>query len=304
MRAFRYQLSLNRPLELQGRLHTTRQGLLLRTDGGWGDAAPLPGFSRETLDDVIAEWRAGPPFTSPSLKFAHASAQRPVVGLTVPINALLLGSDADVVNQARCLAGSACPAVKLKVGRHADVADDVRLVRQVRQQLRPDQHLRLDANRAWDQATATTFGHGVAGCDLEYIEEPLRQPELLEDFYAETHVPYALDETLTEPYDVSDFSHASALICKPTLLGGRDRIEQLARTGKPLVLSACFESGIGLSRIAQWADDFSPGCPVGLDTYSWLSNDLLRSALDITDWSMRIPPDVEVDTSSVLELQR
>jgi O-succinylbenzoate synthase len=54
---FRYDLPLVCPLELRGRRIETRSGLVLRIrdkDGatGYGDVAPLPGFSEERLADV------------------------------------------------------------------------------------------------------------------------------------------------------------------------------------------------------------------------------------------------------------
>ncbi|WP_420454921.1 o-succinylbenzoate synthase [Rubrivirga sp.] len=58
--AFRYRLPLARPLAMPSGTYTQREGILLRltdADGhvGWGDAAPLPGYSPDTLADVLAE---------------------------------------------------------------------------------------------------------------------------------------------------------------------------------------------------------------------------------------------------------
>ena len=57
---FRYRLPLVAPLVLPSGTHTEREGILLRlraADGteGWGEAAPLPGYSPDTLDDVLTE---------------------------------------------------------------------------------------------------------------------------------------------------------------------------------------------------------------------------------------------------------
>ena len=54
MKFFRYAL----PMTFGG----IREGILLRLENsegavGWGDAAPLPGWSTETLDDVISSIR-------------------------------------------------------------------------------------------------------------------------------------------------------------------------------------------------------------------------------------------------------
>ena len=57
---FRYRLPLIEPLSLAFGTLTHREGCLLRLtaeDGteGWGEAAPLPGYSLDTLDDVLTE---------------------------------------------------------------------------------------------------------------------------------------------------------------------------------------------------------------------------------------------------------
>ena len=54
-----YRLALRESVVWNGERRDHREGILLRlTDlegrTGWGDAAPLPGFSRETLDGARA----------------------------------------------------------------------------------------------------------------------------------------------------------------------------------------------------------------------------------------------------------
>ena len=62
-RIFRYRLPLAAPLRLAGQVIHERAGILVRIDSdsgvsGWGDAAPLPGFSRETVEKTEAELTA------------------------------------------------------------------------------------------------------------------------------------------------------------------------------------------------------------------------------------------------------
>lgn len=302
MRAFRYDLPLTKPIKLRGSSHSVREGVLLKSEVGWGDAAPLPGFSRESLQDVLRAWRAGPPFALPSLQFAYDSASRPLTAGAVPLNALLAGSTRQILARARQIARSKCSTIKLKIGRRGDLESDAELVWQVRRRLRADQHLCLDANRAWDESSAIAFGQRLAGCDIEYIEEPLADPTNLEAFYRQTTIPYALDETLTEQPTLARFPSAAAFVCKPTMLGSRERMEELVATGKPLVFSASFESGVGIARIAQWAAEFAPHVPAGLDTYSWLAHDVLTRRLEMTAWVLRLPHDLEVNRSLLVEI--
>ena len=107
------------------------------------------------------------------------------------------------------------------------------------------------------------------------MEEPLQDSNLLEELYARTGARYALDETLLRERQIEAWPNVVALVCKPTILGGRDRIQQLVATGKPVIFSAAFESGVGVARIAQLAAELSPEHAAGLDTLDWLADDLL-----------------------------
>ena len=56
VRLYRYRLPLNPPVRWGGEAHTHRAGLLVAMESGgtvgWGEAAPLPGFSKETLAEA------------------------------------------------------------------------------------------------------------------------------------------------------------------------------------------------------------------------------------------------------------
>ena len=59
---YRYELPLTEPLALKGTVLRHREGLLLKLTGeggavGWGEASPLPGFSREGLDEAAEHLR-------------------------------------------------------------------------------------------------------------------------------------------------------------------------------------------------------------------------------------------------------
>jgi o-succinylbenzoate synthase len=58
-----YALRLVAPIRLKGVQHESRRGVLLRVEdergrAAWGDCAPLPGFSRETLEESTTQLRA------------------------------------------------------------------------------------------------------------------------------------------------------------------------------------------------------------------------------------------------------
>lgn len=274
MNAYRFSIPLTRPLKLKGKTYTTREGVVLERNGKWVEASPLPGFSSESIEDVLAALR-GERANPKSLEFALSALNEPAIKqLEVPWNFLLLGDRERVMSGVdRCLQ-SRCPAAKLKVGRN-DLPSEIELVKAVRERLPSDVQLRLDANQAWTLDEATMFVESIQGIDLEYIEEPLQDPRQLEQLFSQTGVRYALDETLSQHDDMGSWPNAAALICKPTILGGRPAVERLAATGKPITFTAAFESGVGITRIVQLAAEFSPDCAAGLDTLDWLEDDLL-----------------------------
>lgn len=300
------RIPLAAPLEFRNQTIRERDVLLLtRGDGSWAEAAPLPGFSRESVDDVLNALNQRSFDTCPSLQFAiDCLAENDWPEADVPVNALLTGPSSQFLERAKSLANSKCRAVKLKVGS-ASIAEDLERVKLLRKALRSDQAIRLDANRAWDWESAVEFGKAVSSLGqyaIEYIEEPLAEPQRLEEFFAETKCNFALDESLLQDVKLDDFSSAAALVVKPTLVGSVSKIETLVKTGKPLVFSGCFESGVGTLPIARLAARFSPNIPHGLDTYSRIARDVLIEPLRISDWTLKIEGPPRVDVQRIAEL--
>ena len=290
---WRFNVPFRSPLTLKGQTYTSREGLLIERDGQWAEASPLPGFSPETIEDVIAaigklngqnsiDWDL---VDSPALKFALSSISRKIsTPISVPFNKLLLSDRDRILSSAKECFDSGCNSAKLKIGS-SELVEDVALVREVRGLLPPRVELRLDANQAWSFEEALEFAAKTEDVDIAYIEEPLRDPTRLEELFAQTGLNYALDESLAGDFLTGDVEsrlascpNAAALICKPTIVGGRASVERLVQSAKPIVFSAAFESGIGLSRIVQLAHEFSPKVAAGLDTLDWLTTDLLTDS--------------------------
>lgn len=241
---FQYTLPLARPIPLRDRPLSERSGLLLRLhapggESAWGEAAPLPGFSRENmaacrkkLIEAVQALLAGGdlddgamrgldvfrgPMAHSATYFAVESAwhaldaalhgvppwERKAAGrnATLPLNALLAGEETAIYARAREAASLGYRAVKLKVGRER-MTDDIRIVRAVREALGPDIALRLDANQAWSLADAVLFGKAVAEARIAYVEEPCAYLGDLPAFQLETGIPYAIDESIFTIHDV------------------------------------------------------------------------------------------------------
>lgn len=307
-RIFRYTLPLATPVHLRGNRITERSGYLLELvdeqgRAGWGEAAPLPGFSREnageTLDELcrVAEALSQglPPgrllddIQYPSVAFAAQCAcegldPADAPGKRVLLSALLDGAPFAVLERAQRLQAEGFRAAKLKVGRETPEADAA-FVRAVRAALHPSIGLRLDANRAWTLDAALCFARAVNGCALDYIEEPLRSPADWPAWRQESGIPYALDETLQDvdageaTEDPGLLRGAAAWIWKPTLVRAHTvaRLRSLA-TPRTVAISAAFESGVGIAALTRWA---TADTPAGLDTYRYLADDLLETRLPL-----------------------
>jgi O-succinylbenzoate synthase len=287
---YRYDLLFTEPLTLTGATLRNRQGLLLRLTGddgseGWGEAAPLPGFSRETLDkaasqlrelgtslvgcEVSLDWMdpdAEPgrapdlPRLAPSARFGvelaiwnllsassgNTMPCRPVE--TVWLNGLLSGSAKEVIAEARRMTDAGYRAVKLKVGRRS-VKEDSGLIHAVSGILGDGVSLRIDANRAWNFDEAREFARSTADLRYEYIEEPLADAALLSRF--------------------GGISHTLQVA------------EQARRFGIPAVTSSAYESGIGTLGLISLAATTGEA-PAGLDTYRRLAGDVFDPPLDLS----------------------
>jgi o-succinylbenzoate synthase len=269
---YRYSLPLRRPPTLEGATLHHREGLLLRLSGddgseGWGESAPLPGFSEESLDEaaerlrhlagslvgreIAVDWVNGA-FgrqldridTAPSVRFGlelavwnvyaeHSGSDLPELvssspSTAVPVNGLI-SFPMEALEEARRMGEAGYESVKLKVGARP-VAEDARLVRELSEELGNNVSLRLDANRAWGYKAAAQFTRDVAALPLEYIEEPLADPRRLPEFVRGFGVPVALDESLVgmESEDLDEHRYARAVVLKPTMLGSISRTLRLA----------------------------------------------------------------------------
>ena len=238
---YRYDLPLSEPVALKGATLRRREGILLKLTGegdtvGWGETSPLPGFSRESLEEAAEQLRGlassimGRETTddwvdpagdfsreldamglAPSVRFGlelalwsmcAASSGGSLPGLITPRPRVTVPVNA-------LIPGS--PDRAIEEARRARTAgyeavklkvgvrgieEDVELVHALYEELGDSSSLRLDANRAWSLEEAERFAHGTSDLRFEYVEEPLKDPERLPEFARACGVPVALDESL------------------------------------------------------------------------------------------------------------
>lgn len=260
---YRYHLPFRQLLRMPGQTLTHREGFLLNLQSGdkngWGEIAPFPGLSYETLADVLIylsknrqmlqgrifhadDWRSllkeaealNIPY--PSAQFGVESAllnlyaeQR---GMTltdllgcggrqyVLSNGLVTSATLEnLLENAQQLLNEGFCTLKIKVGRFA-IDQEIEFIRAIRQAAGDAALLRLDANRVWPLEEALRFAKGIGLEQIEYIEEPVKSAQDMEKFCRHTHLPVALDESLIEATPLPPRLKIAACILKPGILGG------------------------------------------------------------------------------------
>jgi o-succinylbenzoate synthase len=219
----------------------------------------------------------------------------------VPVCALFEGGVDTVPAFVRERQDTRVSAVKVKVGRRAP-DEEIATVRALRKALGDAVAIRLDANRAFELEQAVRLAHGLEGVGIAWIEEPLANPREIPAFHERTGIGVALDESLRDAHGLALARHAAvrAWIVKPALVGLTPAWQQLRTAPRRIAacVSAAFESGLGLSTLAQLAacssgvedgppdlgDGASPARHLppaaGLGTGAWLADDLIEPPFD------------------------
>lgn len=239
----RYRRPMTRlPGRSAGAASAVREGLILRLTGsagtaGFGEAAPLPGYSPDDLsgaeacigrlfpvlpgrdagdtpDDISRFVSELVPLACPSVRFALETAlfdlSARAAGLPlarwlnprapdrVQVNGLL-DIHASRSAAAAEITGRGYRAVKIKTTGDARALSD--LLTSVRSALGDGIRIRLDANRAWPLETAARVIRWLDPFDLEYVEEPLRRYDAREYrlLKEKTGGAVALDESVSAP---------------------------------------------------------------------------------------------------------
>ncbi|MYF40316.1 MAG: o-succinylbenzoate synthase [Rhodothermaceae bacterium] len=220
---YRYKLRLTTPIAWAGQARTHRSGLLVclgHSDySGWGDIAPLPGFSAESLAEAQAwaevfarEILESPLRTSdlsaikipPSVRFGFELAlcsldtttrkQSLQEASAVACCGLIGHQEDQQTHLAHSLVSPDYRAVKLKLGRQT-VEEDLNTVHTICGKY-PELKVRVDANRSWSINTAKKFVRATQNLRLDYLEEPLNDKTELMELARHCTLPIALDDPL------------------------------------------------------------------------------------------------------------
>lgn len=269
-----YTLPLVDRLFMGGVRHTNRSGWLLHdtaTDR-IADAAPLPGFSPDSTDDVERALFNDAPVTA-SLSFALGclradSAPRSEVASASLVTQLSShGRELDDLER----------VVKVKVNparRDGVSAVVMRLTER-------GHRVRLDGNRGFELDEAIELAEQCAS-GLEFFEEPVAFADLER---AVERMPVALDESLADagPWRVE----AAAYVLKPTILGHEATarfLEEARAHSIPVVISSAFESSVGRAHLIRLAHRVAPDAHHGLGTGRYFARDFEGWVERIDGW--------------------
>ncbi|WP_105902406.1 o-succinylbenzoate synthase [Vibrio gangliei] len=317
---YRYQIPMDSGVIVRDQRLLQRNGYIieLKDSGkiGYGECAPLPGFSQETLEEVevqlkeaLEHWYQTGLWSdwnqyAPSVAFALSMAQAELSNLLPEQGeyraAPLCSGDPDEllpVFDAMEETGRQKVA-KVKVGLYEPIRDGM-LVNLFLESI-PDLQLRLDANRSWTLEKALKFAQYVSPeyrARIAFLEEPCKTESLSRDFAQKTGITIAWDEALQQ----TDFNeieldslfgqeslgerflgeHVGAWVIKPTLIGSLERCNQLIdfahQHGIQTVISSSIESSLGLNQLARLSAWKTPEQTPGLDTLQ-----LFQTQLEVT----------------------
>lgn len=291
------ELHLPRAAENAHARWTSRRAVLVTLTNeagrvGRGEAAPLPGISLESTEDVLAalaEIGSEPDFDAlvsnrlpASLRFALDCALFELCAENRPLHRvlfsaskaripnvlelqILLDSLDDAVERAHRARAQGARTFKVKVGRPGQARAESELLEALRA-LGDDIVLRCDANGRLDEPEI--LASAMARTRVEYIEDPFPLSLDSTDSFSQTErprlwcgVPLALDAAMhIDPSWVLARAvslGASYLVLKPSLLGGLATTMHLAARararGLRVVLSHLFEGPVGLAALGHLA---------------------------------------------------
>ncbi|WP_278236468.1 o-succinylbenzoate synthase [Isoptericola sp. AK164] len=288
------------PLRTRFRDLTSRDGLLLRGDAGWGELSPFWEYD----DAESATWlRAAR--EAADLDFPAPVRDRVPVNVTVP------AVDAERAREI-VLASGGCTTAKIKVGqRLADGSvepveaevERVQAVREVLDTLHGPSvgRIRVDVNGTWavDEARRRIPRLDAAAGGLEYVEQPCRTVDELAAVRRSVDVPVAADESIRraeDPLRVVRAEAADVVVLKVQPLGGvRACLDLAEQVGLPVVVSSALESSVGLAAgvaLAAALPELPHAC--GLATSQLLTRDVTDDPLRPVDGALpvrRVAPD-------------
>jgi o-succinylbenzoate synthase len=316
--------------------YTTARGQLLRRemvllrirdeDGhlGMGEAVPLSMRGGAGIERVVAELQA----LANRAEVSEAALESPDSGLSaparcaaltalldlrgkraaardaepdrreqpIPCNATLVaGAAAAVAADAERWASEGFRTFKLKLG----TGEDVEQVGAVRSALGPEAKIRVDANAAWDVATAMRVLSEIEPLQIELAEQPVAGLDELARVAEATAIPIAGDECIESPGEAEEAVRAGACDIAATKLskvGGPEAAIRIAEV-MPSYVSSALDGPVGIAAAAQVAQTLDATAPAsaprfahGLATQRLFASTIASVECELRDGMLHLPP--------------
>ncbi len=167
---------------------------------------------------------------------------------------------------------------KIKVDCNLDI--NIAKIKYLRRLIGPYKKIRLDANRQLSYDEMLYMWKYIKECNIEYIEEPLQNTSQLLLLYEQTHLPFALDESMCQP-TIKELSHliehAKAIVLKPSIVGLYQSLLyylQYRNRKIAIVPSSNFETEISIYTILLLLGQSHVNA--GFDVIRWYQNSILE----------------------------
>ncbi len=302
---YHYQIPVDSQVILRNRFLKVREGLLVKVQCGehigWGEIAPLPEFSQETLTQAkeqakawLYQWHEARSHNGeflpmddlyPSVAFGLSCALFEMRGKLQEKGCyesapLCFGDPDELYAKLGKMTGEKIG--KIKVGLYEANRDG--MITDMLLEAIPDLAVRLDANRSWTKGKAQMFAkyvHPDRRARIQFLEEPCKSPQESLEFAEETGIRIAWDETVREKdFNLQKNVNVAGIVIKPTLVGSLEKcvqlIQQAHEFGMLAVISSSMESSFALTQLARISAQYTPCTVPGLDTLNLMDYQLVR----------------------------
>jgi len=224
-------------------------------------------------------------------------------GTTAPVEAdaiecnatLSAGEPAAVAAEALRWAEDGFQTFKLKLG----AGDDFGQVLAVREAVGPRARIRVDANAAWDVATAKRVLKSLEPLEVELAEQPVATLEDAVEVAASTSIPIAGDESVESRGDAEralEMRACSLTGIKLAKVGGPEAAIEIAEI-LPAYISSALDGPVGIAAAAQVAATLrvaaatsGPGLAHGLATQRLFASSIAEVECELRKGKLHPPP--------------
>lgn len=259
---YAYKIPFKKPFQISNLILEKRNGILLVYDDGeyqaYGEVAPLPGFSKESIEDVLTVLLENQKNLEFALSNNNADQLISILDTIHNFPSLSFGLDtlmldlnskkddtlisellftafqppsvngtisiqnvSESLQQAKALLADGVNTLKIKVGINHQ--QERRVIAALREN-HPTLKIRIDANQAWDIPNAIQKLKDLAEFEIEYCEQPVSEHDIhaLKKVRESVPIPIAADEAVRSFQKAKELIDAKAcdlLILKPSLFG-------------------------------------------------------------------------------------